>query len=492
MKKLSIFLHGGALAGLALALVAVGLPASATAPPVHTRIPSEVRIAPPSFADLVDAVKPAVVNISTRGKVKDGALAQLPEFNFPPGSPFEDFFDRFFEQEGPGKGGIERKVNALGSGFIISPDGYVVTNHHVVKSADEITVITQDGTQYKAEVRGADDKTDLALLKIEADVELPYVAFGNSDKARVGDWVVAIGNPFGLGGTATTGIVSARGRYINSGPLDDYLQIDAPINRGNSGGPLFDSSGRVIGVNTAIFSPNGGNVGIGFAIPASIAQSVIGQLKDKGRVDRGWLGVEIQQVTDDLANSLGLDKKQGALVSSVVKDSPAERAGIEVGDVILTFDNKDVQRMRKLPRIVAETPAGKEVAIEVWRDGKHKTLNARVGDSPQEVKVAQNSDSDADSGQLGLSLAPITPETQRRFRLADGTEGVLVVGVKPNSPAAEKGIRPGDVITRVGSKQVKAPEDVVAAVANSRSNSKTVLLLVQRGDNRHFVALKLA
>ncbi len=480
-----------ALAVLAFSMV--GAPAIwAKTDPAHTKIPSTMRIAPPSFADLVDAVKPAVVNISTKGKTRAGVMQNMPEFNVPPGSPFEDFFERFFERRGGSEEAPQQKVNAVGSGFIVSADGFVVTNHHVVKDADEIAVITQDGKRYEAELRGVDNKTDLALLKIKSDNEFPYVVFGDSDKARVGDWVVAIGNPFGLGGTATTGIVSARGRYINSGPLDDYLQIDAPINRGNSGGPLFDATGRVIGVNTAIFSPNGGNVGIGFAIPASIAESVVSQLKEKGHVERGWLGVQIQEVTEDLAKSLGLEQKRGALVSSVVKNSPAERAGIETGDVILKFDGKDVKHMRRLPLIVADTASGKNVKVEVWRNKAAKQLNAKIGDSPNEPALAQRDDENANTGELGLSLASITEESRRRYRLADGTEGALVVSVRPNSPAAEKGLRPGDVITRVGSKQVKDPEDVINAVVDSRKSTKTVLLLVQRGENRQFVALKLA
>ena len=476
------------------------LPAQARTSPAHeSYIGGD--IVKPGFADLIAAIKPAVVNISTSGKVRNRSTVERPNFQFPPGSPFEDFFDRFYgdrdfsHNEGRKKRQPPaRKTQALGSGFIISDDGYVVTNNHVIENADEIEVITQDGTHYPATLKGTDSKTDLAVLKIESKKPLPYVEFGDSDRARVGDWILAIGNPFGLGGTATTGIISARGRDINTGPLDDYLQIDAPINRGNSGGPLFDTSGRVIGINTAIYSPNGGSVGIGFAIPSSMAKSVITQLKNKGHVDRGWLGVQIQTVTDDLAESLGLDEKQGALVADVVKDSPAERAGVKVGDVILGFNGKPVKKMRDLPRLVADIEAGSKIHMLVLRNGKEKSLTASIGESPADEQVAslEVGRTDSETPTLGLSLASLTDDRRRQYRIDKKTNGVLVVKVDRAGPAAEKGVRTGDVIKKVGSTVVTKPQDVIDAVKKlGDSDRVTVLLLLTRDGNDQFIAIRL-
>ena len=484
---------------VAVAIVAIvtGVTGTMTFAPVLAKTePANSKIVPAaraSFADLIEAVSPAVVAISTSGNAMTMERL-MPDFQLPPGSPFEDFFKRFFE--GPnfpeqGQGSIPpRKFKAHGSGFIIDPEGTVITNYHVVKEAEDITVITDGGDEYPAVLKGYDQKTDLAVLEVDADRELPYVEFGESASARVGDWVIAIGNPFGLGGTATTGIISARGRNINAGPLDDFLQIDAPINRGNSGGPLFDARGKVIGVNTAIFSPNGGSVGIGFAIPSNMASSIVDQLIAKGHVDRGWLGVQIQSLTSDLAESLGLSTENGALIASVVENSPAEKAGLQVGDVILKFNGTEVKEMRDLPRIVADTPADTDVEIEIWRDGRNKDLSLTVGESQAE-EVAQLADVDKPSQKkLGLVLAELNESTKNQYRVDDGTEGVLVVRVVPNSPAADKGMRPGDVIKMVGNTTVSKPQDVVAEVKKAGDrDKKSVLLLVERDGHDRFVAV---
>ena len=490
------------IVGVAIVAFASGIfgavayaPAMAKTAPVHNKVQPIVQT---GVADLVEAVSPAVVAISTSGKSAFSGV-QMPEFNLPPGSPFEEFFRRFFKE--PGFGGQGRgeglppahKYNAQGSGFIIQPEGVVVTNHHVVKGAEKITVITQSGEEYEADLKGFDSKTDLAVLEIETDKPLPYVAFGDSNDARVGDWVLAIGNPFGLGGTATTGIISARGRDINSGPLDDFLQIDAPINRGNSGGPLFDTKGEVIGVNTAIFSPNGGSVGIGFAIPSSMAASVVDQLIAKGHVERGWLGVQIQKVTEELAESLGLSEEKGALVAAVVDGSPADKAGVKVGDVILTFDGKTVDKMRDLPHIVAETAADSTVDVDVWRNGSTRGLSVTVGESKQSEPVELGSNQTSPKGKLGLTLAELNEQTRSQYRIDEDTQGVLVVRVSPDSPAAEKGIRSGDVIKMVGNAEVSDPGEVIAEVSKAtEKDRKLVLLLVERNGNDRFVAVNIA
>ncbi|MDH3695410.1 MAG: DegQ family serine endoprotease [Gammaproteobacteria bacterium] len=451
---------------------------------------------PGSFADLVETVRPAVVNISTTGSVKLGNRFGSPEFNFPPGSGLEEFFRRFGGPNLPqGHGERESKTQALGSGFIVDASGYVVTNNHVIDGAEEITVILADGTRLEAEVKGKDKRTDLALLKVKSDEPLPHVSFGNSESARVGDWVIAIGNPFGLGGSTTTGIISARGRDINAGPFDDFLQIDAPINRGNSGGPLFNAQGEVIGVNTAIFSPNGGSVGIGFAIPSSTALNVIDQLRADGLVKRGWLGVQIQMVTEDIAESLGIEKAQGALVADVVPDSPAEKAGLSAGDVIVKYDGKDVETMRDLPKLVAATKAGDSVKLEIVRDSKSKTLSAKIdalNDNP-EVVADNSSESTDEQPKLGLALAELTDEYRSQYRIDDSTQGVLVVDVQPGSPAAKKGLRQGDVIVKVGGEFVEQPQDIIDSVKDAdKENRETVLLLIDRGGNSRFVAVGLA
>lgn len=454
--------------------------------------------APATFADVIEAVRPSVVNISTSmsaGSMPgNGGRRQMP---FPPGSPFEDFFRRFFEQQSmQGRSGQSPVVQGMGSGFIVDPEGYVVTNNHVIDGADEITVTLNDGQRHPAKLLGSDPKTDLALLKIEVDEALPYARLGDSDTTRVGDWVIAIGNPFGLGGTATTGIVSARGRDIQSGPFDDFLQIDAPINRGNSGGPLFDLTGRVIGINTAIYSPNGGSVGIGFAIPAVQAEPVLDQLRSSGRVERGWLGVQIQTVTEDIAAGLGLDEEIGALVAEVVPGSPAERAGIRTGDVIVGVEGKEVARLKDLTRMVADVQPGDEVKIQVWREGNRETLEVVIGETPTQMAAGGSKDSPkepAPAGRLGLALAELTPESRQRYRVEGDLRGALVTGVEPGSAAAQTGLRAGDVLVMVGQTPVLGPDEAAREIEESMSGDRDrVLLQVARGNERRFVAVPVA
>ena len=448
------------------------------------------------FADLAAKVSPAVVNISTTHETTSGDMPrhEMP-FDVPPGSPFEQFFKHYFGQGGNGMGqGRHRQARALGSGFIIDAEGHVVTNNHVIGGADAITVTLEDGTELEATVVGVDPTTDLALLKIDADHPLPFVAWGDSEKVRIGDWVLAVGNPFGLGGTVTAGILSARGRDIGNGPLDDYLQIDAPINQGNSGGPTFDQTGRVIGVNSAIYTPSGGSVGIGFAIPSDLASNVVADLMDDGKVERGWLGVQIQEVTPDLADGLGMDEARGALVASVMPDGPAAASGLRAGDVVVRFDDKEVARMRDLPRLVAATPAGHKVDVVVLRDGHEQTVQAVVAEHPATHDVASNGDQGAtdNKGALGLTLAPVDDDTRQRFNLGDGAHGALIVDVDPDGPAAEIGLRPGDLIVQVAHEPVSKPADVNAAVATAMAEKRSsVLLLVERDGNALFVAVPI-
>lgn len=452
---------------------------------------AQARAAPESFADLVDGLLPGVVNISTTQSVAAGP--EIPQF--PPGSPFEEFFKEFFERQGPQD--RTRQATSLGSGFIIDPDGYIVTNNHVIEDADEITVILQDESELPAEIIGIDPKTDLALLKVEVDEPLDALEWGDSSVVRVGDWVVAIGNPFGLGGTVTAGIVSARQRDINAGPYDDFLQTDASINRGNSGGPMFNMDGKIIGINTAIFSPSGGSIGIGFAIPSNLARNVITQLQEFGETRRGWLGVRIQTVTDDIAQSLGLDETQGALVASVTPDSPAEDAGLAQGDVILEFDGRAVTEMRNLPRIVAETPIDETVDVVIWRKGGRETVSVTIGQLDesdiQTASVTSSTVTEEESLEaLGLQLTRVTDEMRLRFDLGEDVRGVLVLDVDVGSPAEEKGLQPGDLIIEVGQEPVASPGDVADKVqAAKEAGRKSVLLLVQRVDDLRFVAVRI-
>ena len=434
------------------------------------------------FADLVHEVRPAVVNVEVTRAIRPAAQSRMKWRRQwqRPGMELPEIFRHFWSMPEFAIPGTPRS-EGVGSGFIVDASGLIVTSHHVVKGADAVTVTLQDGRKLEAEVVGVDPKTDLALIEVDAGESLPVVEFGDSDRTRVGDWVVAVGNPFGLGGTVTAGIVSGRGRDIGSGPYDDFLQIDAPINRGNSGGPLFDRSGRVVGVNTAIFSPTGGNVGIGFAIPANVAESVVESLRTDGRVDRGWLGVHIQRVDETLAEALGLDDAKGALVASVMVDGPAHSAGLRPGDVILSFNGQPVDTMKDLPRIVAEIDSGTEVEIDVWRDGARKTLAATVGTQGKDLLAAATTP-DGDGVKLGVMLAP---------RGEPGKAGVTIAEVAPGSPAARNGLRPGDVIVRAGNATVNDPDDIAGAVRSAASEDKPVLLLVERGDHRRYVAIDL-
>ncbi|HUC69560.1 MAG TPA: DegQ family serine endoprotease [Stellaceae bacterium] len=499
----SILMRRATAAALAAFLTAASA-AVAIAPTL-----AQARPAPDSFADLAAKLLPSVVNISTTQTLKtagggDQGGTDVPQF--PPGSPFEEFFHDFLERNLP-KGNhpdvTPRKATSLGSGFIIDPSGYVVTNNHVIADADEITVILHDNTNLKAKVIGRDTKTDIALLKVKTEKPLVAVNWGDSDVARVGDWVLAIGNPFGLGGSVTAGILSARQRDINSGPYDDFLQTDAPINRGNSGGPMFNMDGQVIGINTAIYSPSGGSIGIGFAIPSALAKEVVTELKGETdhTVHRGWLGVRIQAVTDEIAESLGLKKARGALVASVGDKGPAQAAGIQPGDVILDFDGKDVSDMRRLPRLVAETPVNKSVPVTLWRKRAETTVQVKVGrleESDQQVastggppKRTPKSESSLVK-TLGLTLSGITPELKDKYSLGDDAKGVVIVDVAKNSSAADKGFHPGDLIMEAAQEEVKNPGDLATKIDEAKkSGRKSILLLVQRQGDLRFVALRV-
>ena len=482
---------------LTMAVLAVGF----SLPSVATVQAQGRTNAPESFADMAERLLPAVVNISTTqiNKERQQQPPRGPEIpQFPPGSPFEEFFRDFFDRNRPDA--QPRRTTSLGSGFIVGASGFIVTNNHVIDDAEEITVILHDDTNLKAKLIGRDAKTDIALLKVEPAKPLPFVKFGDSDKSRVGDWVLAIGNPFGLGGTVTQGIISARARDIQSGPYDDYIQTDASINKGNSGGPLFNLAGDVVGVNTAIYSPSGGSIGIGFAIPSSLAAPVVDQLMKYGKTRRGWLGVRIQSVTDDIAESLGLDKPRGALVAGVTEKGPAEKAGLEAGDVILRFDGRDIPDMRRLPRVVAETPIDKDVNVTVWRKGKEQTIKAQVGELKEDETVATAKPDDDKRDQpakpgvtvLGLTLADMTAALRTQFKLANDAKGVVVVEVAANSPASQKSIRPGDVIVEVAQDKVTSPADVKAKTDKARAaKRKSFLLLVERQNDQRFVVLPL-
>ena len=460
--------------------------------------------APVSFADLAERLQPAVVNISTSQQVE---VRRSPFPNFGPNSPLDELFRRFRGGEDEQDGAEEqdepetREAMSLGSGFIISPDGYVVTNNHVVSAqegdgaVDKITVTLTDEREYQARVIGRDPLTDLALLKVDGE-DLPYVNFGNSESVRVGDWVMAIGNPFGLGGTVTAGIVSALHRTISAGPYDRFIQTDASINRGNSGGPMFDLSGNVIGINSAIFSPTGGNVGIGFAIPASQAQPVIEQLRTIGKVRRGYLGVTVQALDEDLASGFGLDDDQGEIVQSVEPGGPAETTGIRRGDIILRVNGQDVTRQNNLSTIVASSGIGSTVPIELIRDGKRMKLNAKLAERPsqEDLAAAQSGEptlpgtsegQSADSKSLGITLAELTPDIRRQLRLDDDIQGVVVAAADRNSDAFRKGIQRGSVIVSINGQPTRSPQEAAAIVNAARKAGRdTVALFVKRrGDS---------
>jgi len=463
---------------------------------------------PDGIADVAEKVIDAVVNISTSqtieakggGEGRGGAVPQLP-----PGSPFEEFFEDFFKnRRGPGgKGGGElqpRKTNSLGSGFIVDTSGIVVTNNHVIADADEINVIMNDGTKIKAEIVGVDKKTDLAVLKFKAPKELVAVKFGDSDKLRLGDWVIAIGNPFSLGGTVTAGIVSAKNRDISSGPYDSYIQTDAAINRGNSGGPLFNLDGEVIGVNTLIISPSGGSIGLGFAVPSKTVAGVVDQLRQFGELRRGWLGVRIQPVTDEIADSLSIKPARGALIAGVDDKGPAKPAGIEPGDVVVKFDGKDIKEPKDLSRIVADTAVGKEVEVIVIRKGEEQTLKVTLGRledtdkaQPAAIKKDEPADKPVTQKALGLDLASLSKDLRSKYKIKDSVKGVIVTSVDATSDAADKHLSAGDVIVEVAQEAVANAADIKKRVDQlKKDGKKTVLMLVSNGDGElRFVALSL-
>jgi len=496
---------------------------------------------PASVADLAEGLLDAVVNISTSQNVKDDEGVG-PAPRAPDGSPFQEFFNDFFDKKQGNKGG-NHNVSSLGSGFVIDPTGYIVTNNHVIEGADDIEVNFANGSKLKAKLIGTDTKTDLSVLKVEPKSPLKSVKFGDSSTMRIGDWVMAIGNPFGFGGSVTVGIISGRGRNINAGPYDNFIQTDAAINKGNSGGPLFNMKGEVIGINTAIISPSGGSIGIGFSVPSELASGVVDQLREYGETRRGWLGVRIQPVTDDIADSLGLDTAKGALVAGVIKGGPVDDGSIKAGDVILKFDGKTVSEMRDLPRVVAESTVGKEVDVVVLRDGKEQTVKVKLGrledsdqaaasgdaapDGSQDDGVitpdpGENNDMDEpDSGDqaqpapgapapdqhqgqvspdaatpknvLGLSLSLLSAETRKAFGIAESVDGVVVTEVTPGSASAEKGLKPGDVIVEVAQEFMKSPDAVAAKVKSLKQEGRrnAQLMIASANGDLRFVAVPM-
>jgi len=477
---------------LLIALLAAAPAAQAQTPPLAT---------PPraGFADLVEKLSPAVVNVSTTQKVKSGGVqmfGQLP--NTPEMEPFRDFFERFGQMQGGQP--QQREVTSLGSGFIIDATGYIITNNHVIEDAEEITVTLPNNDKYKATIVGRDKKVDLALLKVEAKRPLPFVPLGDSDAMRVGDWVIAIGNPYGLGGTVTQGIISARQRSINAGPFDDFLQTDAPINRGNSGGPLFNISGEVIGINTAIFSPSGGgSVGIGFSIPTALAKPIIAQLKEFGRTHRGWVGIKIQEVSSEIADSLGMAAPQGALILDTTPEGPAAKAGIQAGDVVTSFDGKEIKEMRFLPRLVAETPIGTTVSVTLIRHGKTITTNLKVGEADDKEEITapvqgnKKGDSPAKAGSskfLGMELIPLNDQMRNELRLPKTTQGLVVLSLSNDSPGLKRGLRRADVLAEAGGAVVASVEAIKKAFGTAKkAGHNFVMVKIIRGNDAAFVTL---
>jgi serine protease Do len=493
MKMKRRVMFSGPRAGAHLLLLAIFMSAATLTRAEAPEAPfSEV------FAQLAAKLVGVVVNISTTQTAtaaKGGPDTQQP----PPGAPLEDFFRDFFGEKGGHNGPATPapRIASLGSGFIIDPSGLVVTNNHVIANAEQITVTLSDDTTLQAEVIGRDAVTDLALLKVEPKAPLPAATWGDSNKTKVGDWVLAIGNPFGLGGTVTSGIISATARDIHSSPYDDFLQTDASINRGNSGGPMFNLAGEVIGINTAIFSPSGGSIGIGFAIPSAFAKPIIDQLKASGKVERGWIGARIQPVTDEIAEAIGLDKGRGAMIAMVDASSPAAQAKLQPGDVILAYDGKPIDRSRQLPRLVADTPPETAIKLTMWRDGKEQEIELKVAAlntnrpppapaEPEKPKPPPSVDA------LGLKLTKITPELRKQFSLPDVAKGVVVTEVPQNSPGAIQGLRPGDLVIAVGRDAVAGPEDLQQKVAAAKKiGHKRVLVRVEREGTARFVALPI-
>jgi len=503
----------GATLALSPLVWAQNPPASGEAAPAPAA-PAAGLLPQQSFAPLVKRVLPAVVNISVTEKTSANAASdQLPEaFR---GTPFEDYLRRFFDQhggdqpgphrffEGPGEEGGAKRI-ALGSGFIIDSSGLIVTNNHVVGEAGKVEIILQDNTKYPATIVGRDPHTDLAVLKIKADKPLPFVGFGDSGATQVGDWVIAVGNPFGLGGSVTTGIISARGRDIHAGQFDDFLQIDAPINRGNSGGPTFNMNGEVIGINTAIYSPSGGSVGIGFAVPSNVAKTVVTQLQSRGKVSRGWLGVQIQEVTPAIAASLGLRGERGALVAVVTPGSPGAQAGLKQGDVILSFNGSDVKQLRDLPRLVAATAPGSAASLTLWRNGQSSELHTALGEAPENPQIASakgdrsgeqsGEPSGVDQGEaLGMHFAALTNSLRRELQVGRDTPGVVITGIDRGSIAETLGLSRGDVVESINQQPIGSPAEAAQQLKEiANSPKKTALLLLNRHGVTQYVGVKLS
>jgi serine protease Do len=495
-SKITARLAGVAAAAAVVAIAAVAVAGLGLSGPLVA--PARAQGQPFSFADLAEGLQDTVVNISTAQRVTGTQGIPVPEV--PEGSPFQEFFEEFFDRNRNGENRRSRRVQSLGSGFVVDASGIIITNNHVIAEADEITAIFADGTKLDAKVIGRDAKTDVAVLKVEADKPLKVAPFGDSEALRVGDWVMAIGNPFGFGGTVTVGIVSALGRDINSGPYDKFIQTDASINRGNSGGPLFNLQGEVIGINTAIISPSGGSIGIGFAVPSEIVLPVIEQLREFGETRRGWLGVRIQEVTDEIAESLGMEKAMGALVAGVTEGGPAAAAEIEPGDVIVEFDGSDVPMMRDLPRIVADTAVGKTVDVVVLRKGERVTVTVELGRLEEGERLIAQRRNGSGSGEaaepseaLGLILEALSEESRKKYEIGDDLEGVLVTAVAPGSSAEEKRVVVGDVIVEVSQEAVTSPSEVVDRVEQLKSEGRrsALLLIAGKGNELRFVAVRI-
>ena len=484
-------------------------------PAVQSPVPVPVPTIPlqqlPSVADLAEKLLPAVVEISVQstpeGSTAEPVTPPSPAPQTPDNSPFKDFFDDFLKRHRGDQGQnpnlpSDRPATSLGSGFVVESSGLIVTNNHVVEGASSIEVHFQDSTILKGELVGRDPKTDIAVIRVKPSKPLPTVSFGDSDRLRIGDWVIAIGNPFGLGGSVSLGIVSARNRDINAGPYDDFIQTDAAINKGNSGGPLFSLDGQVMGINTAIFSPSGGSVGIGFSVPANTAKNIVAQLEKYGETRRGWFGVKIQSVTDDIADSMNMGKARGALIADVTKAGPAEKAGILAGDVVVEFNGKPIREMKDLPKIVAETEIGQRVQVKVFRKGKEVSLTAEVGRLEDSEKTVAQKLTDpkappapAVATMLGMTVTSMTDELRQKYAIDDEVKGAVITEVAANGAAADKRLEPGDVITEAGEKPVTTASDISAAIDQATKDSKnSVLLLVSKGGKQaemRFIALKL-
>ena len=477
------------------ALAIVGLPDGGTTRQAYAQ-------GPESVADLAEDLLDAVVNVSTSQGQSDRGPGAVPMPDTPEGSPFQDYFDEFFRNDGGNA--PPRRMQSLGSGFVLDAnEGIVITNNHVIADADTVEINFSDGATLQAEVLGRDAKTDLAVLKVDpGEKQLRAVPLGDSNMMRIGDWVMAIGNPFGLGNTVTVGIISALDRDINSGPYDDFIQTDAAINRGNSGGPLFNMDGEVIGINTAIISPTGGSIGIGFAIPTELARGVIEQLREFGETRRGWLGVRIQPVTDDIAESLGLSGTNGAVVAGVIQGGPVDDGTIMAGDVIVMFDGKEVRNMRDLPRIVAETEVGKAVDVVIVRKGQRQTVKVTLGrleDGERLASAEGGSDEEtpdeglAEASALGMTLVELDEEARAEFQIADDLSGVLVSGVEEGSPAAERGIEPGQIVVEVAQESVSSPREVVDRVdaLKARGRKNVVMIVAGANGELRFVSIRI-